>query len=183
MAIYNTDIPSSNSITFPPPAPVNQDQRDIRSSMIAGSQYKHDENLTKWQQWAQKALHVSGDPFLILVFHDLNIDFLIKTARKEVSDITGAPSRAPEREQLIELLLLTYQNFRQIRRKNLRSLLLKFNNSIVTGLVNKMISNGNMYKQYYHDKFLVPQPIPLKMPRNVHLGGARALKGGNPFVE
>ena len=70
MAIYNTDIPSSNSITFLPPAPVNEDQRDIRSSMIAGSQYKHDENLTKWQQWAQKALHVSGDPFLILVFHD-----------------------------------------------------------------------------------------------------------------
>ena len=183
MAIYNTDIPSSNSITLLPPAPVNQDQRDIRSSMIAGSQYKHDENLTKWQQWAQKALHVSGDPFLILVFHDLNIEFLIKTARKEVSDITGSPSRAPEREKLIELLLLTYQNLRQIRRKNLRSLLLKFNNSIVTGLVNKMISNGNMYKQYYHDKFLVPQPIPLKMPRNVHLGGTRALKGGNPFVE
>ena len=183
MAIYNTDIPSSNSITFLPPAPVNQDQRDIRSSMLAGGQYKHDESLTKWQQWAQKALHVSGDPLLLLVFHDLNIDFLIKTARKEVSDITGAPSRVPEKEQLIELLLLTYENFRQIRRKNLRSLLLKFNNAIVTGLVNKLISNGDMYKQYYHDKITQPQPIPLKMPRNVHSGGTRALKGGNPFVE
>ena len=183
MAISNIQTVTNSSIQLLPPAPVSMDQRDIRSSMITGGQYQHDETLTKWQDWAQKALHVQNDPLLLLLFHDYNIEFIIKTARKKVSEITGTPTSTPDKEQLIELLLLKYENLRGIKRKDLRSLLLKANNAVVSGLVNKLLSNYTMYNRYYNDKVIQPQPIPLEMPRNVHLGGSRALKGGKPFIE
>ena len=70
MAISNIQTVTNSSIQLLPPAPVSMDQRDIRSSLITGGQYQHDETLTKWQDWATQFLNATNliedfpDPYM-----------------------------------------------------------------------------------------------------------------------
>ena len=170
----------NSSIQLQPPALIDTNNYDIRSAVKAGGQYMHDESLTEWQDWAQKALHVQNDPLLLLMFHDINIKFIMDTVRSHIEMNTGEVSKGPEKQHLIESLLLTYQKFTSFKRKNLRSLFLRVNDYIVNNIVNKMIKERSMYLYYYNDKH--SQPVPMQHPKNVHSGGVRALKGRKAFI-
>ncbi len=135
-----------------------------------------------WQEWAKKALYVKNDAFLMLLFHEENITYIIQQTRKRVHESTGIPSPKPEKQQVVVTMLMIYQNYREESRKDLRDLLRRANGDIVASIVRKLMVNLSMYTQYYNDKLVQPVPVPLDMPSNVNQAGSRALAGGKPFV-
>ena len=135
-----------------------------------------------WQDWAKKALNVKNDTFLMLLFHEDNITYIIQQTRHRVHEATGIPSPKPEKQQLVITMMLIYQNHQQESRKDLRHLLKTANGEIVAALTRKLMINLSMYSHYYKSKFVEPVPTPLDMPSNVNQAGTRSLTGGKPFV-
>tara|TARA_B100001094_G_scaffold20249_1_gene17184 strand:+ start:1193 stop:1615 length:423 start_codon:yes stop_codon:yes gene_type:complete len=135
-----------------------------------------------WQVWAKKALNVKNDTFLMLLFHEDNIMYIIQQTRRRVHEATSMPSPKPDKKQLVITMMLIYENYKGESRKDLRDLLKRANGDVVGALTRKIMMNLSMYKQYYHDKLVNPVPTPMDMPSNVNQGGSRALTGGKPFV-
>tara|TARA_B100001094_G_scaffold278541_1_gene288101 strand:- start:62 stop:481 length:420 start_codon:yes stop_codon:yes gene_type:complete len=138
--------------------------------------------LTPWQKWAKKATQVTDEPFLYLLFHDENIDYIRAKTQELVKKETGMPCPDINKEQLVITLLAAYENLQQEPREDLRKLLIQANKEITASLVKKMMTNLKMYGEFYHNKVTQPQPLPLTLPINANNGGTRALEGGKPFV-
>ena len=141
-----------------------------------------EEPLTSWQIYASRIQNVRNEPFLLLFFHDDNIEYIIEETRKRVQQGSGMPAPKPEKKQLVITLTLVYDNLKEESRDNLEELLIRANRRVVETLVKKMLTNASFYTKFYNEKVAVPQPLPFEFPKNVNKGGTRTLSGGKPFV-
>jgi len=138
--------------------------------------------LSPWQDWAEKALHVTNESFLMLFFHEDNIKYITSKTQKKVQEATGMPSPKPGKQQLVVILLMVYDDLRLESRNDLRKLLTYANKRVISSLVETMMTNLGMYTKYYNDKMVRPQPLPINLPKNTSIMGSRALEGGKPFI-